>query len=120
MLQSRIRRGELDREVAFLKPIKSNGSANSDRVDGWEKVTTDPDVFAKKKDLPGRDIEVAGRLTYAQRTIFIVDYRSDLTTENRIYYNSKVYEIISLNDHEDSRERYLEIMTNLLDTEVWT
>jgi SPP1 family predicted phage head-tail adaptor len=77
-------------------------------------------VWAKKKDLPGRDVELAGRLVYAQRTVFIVDYRTDLTTENRVYYNSKVYEIISLTEYEDARERYLEVMTNLLDTEVWT
>lgn len=122
MLQSTIRRGELDRRITFLKPVKAIGSANSDKITSWTEVTTDPTVMARKRDLGGRDVEIAGRLTYAQRTEWVVDYRTDLTSENRLYEvdRSKLYEIIAITDHESSRDRYLIVMANLLDTEEWT
>lgn len=120
MLQSKIRRGELDRLVTFIKPIKETGNANSDKITGWEAVDTDPQQYMKKVDISGQDVVVADRLTYAQRTKWIGDYRSDLTTENRIVHNTRVFEIIAITDSDSSRERYIEIMTNLIDTELWT
>lgn len=120
MLQSNIRRGELDREVTFIKPVKETGSANSDRITGWVEVDEDPQVFARKKDLPGRDVVTADRLVYAQRTVWTVDYREDLTIENRLVYNTRVYEVIAVTETEGSRKRYVDVMTNLIDTEVWT
>jgi head-tail adaptor len=122
MLQTSIRRGELDRQVTFLRPIISTGSANSDKIDGWQEVATDPTVYARKKDLGGRDVEIAGRVTYVQRTVWVVDFRTDITSRNRLYEvgEAKVYEIIGVIDYEGARGRYKEIMTYLLDTEEWT
>ena len=120
MLHSKVRRGELDREVTFIKKVVSNGASNADNVDSWIEVTTDPTVFARKKDLGGQDIVVAERVTYTQRTLWTVDYRTDLTTENRLVYGGKVFQILSITDNESGRDRYLDVMTSILDPETWT
>jgi SPP1 family predicted phage head-tail adaptor len=120
MLQSSVRRGELDREVTFIKKVTETGSANSTRITGWIEVTTDPTVSAKKIDLKGDTVIIADRPTYVQNTKFIVDHRTDLTTENRVACEGRVYEIIAILDNNSSREFYKDIVCNLLDTEVWT
>lgn len=120
MLQSSIRRGEMDREVTFIKKVLGSNSYNEDEITGWVEVDTDPTVSSKKIDLKGDTMMVAERPTYVQNTKFIIDYRNDLTTENRAVCNGKVYEIIAILDNNSSREAYLDIVCNLLDTEVWT
>lgn len=122
MLQASVRRGEFDRQVTFLRPIITTGTANSDQTTGWGVVASNPTVKAKKVDLRGNDIVESDRLTYTQRTKWIIDYRSDISSINRLYEvgRAKVYAILSVTDFESSRNRYLEVMTNLLDNEVWT
>lgn len=120
MLQSRIRRGELDREITFLKKVISDAPSNADNIDDWVKVDIDPDVFARKRDQTGDVLMSDQRVTYSQRTEWVVDYREDINTENRIVYNGKVYDILSVTDYEDGRERYLAIMSHLRDNETWT
>lgn len=120
MLQTRIRRGELDREITFLKKVISDADSNADNIDAWVKVDTDPDVFARKREQTGDVLMSDQRVTYSQRTEWVVDYREDINTENRIVYNGKVYDILSVTDYEDGRERYLAIMSHLRDNETWT
>lgn len=120
MLHSKIRRGELDREVTFIRKVISTGASNADNIDSWIEVATDPNVMARKKDLQGQDVVENERLTYAQRTLWTLDYRTDITIDNRLVYGGRVYQIIAVPDNEGSRERYIDVMTNLLDAEQWT
>lgn len=120
MLQSSIRRGEMDREVTFIKKVIGSNATNEDEITSWIEVTTDPTVSAKKIDLKGDTMVIAERQTYVQNTKFIIDYRTDLTTENRAVCDGKVYEIIALLDNNSGRETYIDVVCNLLDTEVWT
>lgn len=120
MLQSKIRRGELDREITFIKKTITVGASNADNITAWVEVDTDPNVFARKKDLSGQDVIVDQQIQYAQRTEWIIDYRTDLTTENRLVYGGKVYAILALMDHESGRDRYLTVMSSLINTETWT
>jgi SPP1 family predicted phage head-tail adaptor len=120
MLQSKIRRGELDREVTFLQRVIGSNLTNEDEPLRWERVDEDPDVFAKVIQRPGREMMIADRVTFVQTTLFITDYREDLTTDNRVYYNSKVYNILSVTEHESGRDRYIEVAAEILDNEVWT
>lgn len=120
MLQSSVRRGELDREGTFLKSVKETGESNEDRITGWIEVDTDPTVFLRKRDLSGKDEVIAERLTYMQKTVFTGDWRTDITTENRLYVEGKVYEIIAVTDNMQSRGMYKDFMCHLLDTEEWT
>jgi SPP1 family predicted phage head-tail adaptor len=120
MLQSRIRRGELDREVTFLKKIVGENETGEDEDLGWEVVGVNPYAFAKVIQRPGKEMMIANRVTFVQTTLFIIDHRTDLTTGNRIYYNSKVYNILSITEHESGRDMYSEIAAEVLDNEVWT
>ena len=117
MLQARdIRRGQLDRSITFIKAIVSRGTSNQDKIDGWEEVDTDPTVFARRKELAGNEVVIGNQLHFIQRTEFIVVYRTDLTTKNRIVFEDKVYEIISIVETLQ-RKMYLQIMANYLDNE---
>lgn len=120
MLQSKVRRGELDRLITFIKPIIENSDSNADKITGWEEVSQNATVYARKKDWSGREVVVADRLQYVQRTVFTIDWRSDLTTINRLVHGTAIYEILALLDNESGRERYLDVQCNLLDTEQWT
>lgn len=120
MLQSSIRRGEMDRQVTFIKKVIGSNSTNEDEITGWVEVDTDPTVWAKKVDLKGNEVVIAERLTYVQNTKFVVDYRSDIDTENRLVCDGSVYEIIAITKNNSSREGFIDVMCNLLDTEVWT
>jgi SPP1 family predicted phage head-tail adaptor len=120
MLQSFIRRGELDREVTFIKKDLSTGASNADHIDSWVEVDTDPIVWARKRDVKGDVGIIAEQVAYSQRTVWTVDYREDLTADNRLVHSGKVYAIIAVTENGGSRERYLDVMTNLLNSEVWT
>lgn len=120
MLQSSIRRGEMDRTVTFIKKVIGSNATNEDEITSWTEVATDPTVAAKKVDLKGETQFIAERMTYVQNTKFTVDHRTDLTTENRAVCDGKVYEIIAILDNNSSREFYIDVICNLIDTEVWT
>lgn len=110
----------MDRTVTFIKKVIGSNSTNEDEITSWTEVTTDPTVSAKKIDMKGDTMVIAERQTYVQNTKFIVDHRTDLTTENRVVCEGKVYEIIALLDNNSGRETYIDVVCNLLDTEVWT
>jgi SPP1 family predicted phage head-tail adaptor len=120
MLQSSIRRGEMDREVTFIKKVITSNSTNEDEVNSWIEVDVDPVVAAKQVDLKGNDVVIADRLTYVQNTKFIVDHRTDLTTENRAVCGGRVYEIVAILLNNSSRDMYLDVICNLVDTEIWS
>jgi head-tail adaptor len=119
MLQTKIRRGELDREVYLIKPVVVDDAANAGTKPTWELVDTDSLVFARKKELPGKELVVADRLTYVQMTIWTMVYREDLTVENRVVFKNKPYEITSIIES-DARGMYIDIHSTLIDTETWT
>lgn len=120
MLQTNIRRGEMDREVTFIKKDLSIGASNADHIDAWVEVDTDPTVSARRRDLKG-DVMIGNeRVEYGQRIEWIVDYRTDITIDNRLVYGTQVYAIIGVAEHMSSREGYLVIMTNVLNNELWT
>lgn len=120
MLQSTVRRGELDRDVTFIRKDISNGASNADNIDAWIEVATDPTVRARKRDLKGDVGIINEQVSYSQRTVWTIDYREDLTIDNRLVHNGKVYAIIALTENGGTRERYLDVMTSLLNAETWT
>lgn len=122
MLLSKIRRGEMDRQVTFIKKEISNADSNADNIDRWVEVDSDATVWAKKIDIRGDVGVIADQVSYSQRTAWIVDYRSDVTpTENRLVFDGKVYEILAVTDEGGSnRGMYLNVMTSLINSETWT
>lgn len=121
MLQCSVRRGELDRTVTFIEKDLSTGASNADHIDEWVEVDTDPTVSARKRDLKGDVGIIAEQVSYSQRTVWTVDYREDIKpVENRLVFNTKVYEILSVTDTENSRGMYIDVMTSLLNSQLWT
>jgi SPP1 family predicted phage head-tail adaptor len=116
MLQSRIRAGDLDQEITFIQPSVSVGDANSDYISGWNTVS--PTDWARKVDRPGNEVVINDRPTYVQKTTWTIRYRSDITERMRIVHEGKVYEIISIHPNNSSRNRFLDIVSQLLDTET--
>jgi SPP1 family predicted phage head-tail adaptor len=120
MLQSRIRRGELDRQIVFVQKIIAAGAANEDALSGWELIDNDAQVWTKLVQNPGGELVVADQIQSTLNTNFVIDYRTDLTPEMRIVYGSKYFNIISIAEHEGSREGFLLIIAEEVPNEVPT
>jgi SPP1 family predicted phage head-tail adaptor len=114
MLQSRIRRGELDRKITFLKKIVGENITNEDETEGWEEIDSNPSVWAKVVQKGGRELVVADQIRVSFQTLFVVDWRDDLKEEYRIAHAGKVYDINGIIEHEESRKRYLQIIADVI------
>jgi len=113
--------GKLDRRITFIEPTISTGTSNEDKITGWTAISSIPEVWASKAERAGSVYAQADRLTYAQQTEWTIRYRTDLTVRNRIVANdSRVYEIQSLAEAKGTRERYMKIVSTLVDNVYWT
>lgn len=120
MLQSRIRRGQLDRQIMFVQKVIGSGAANEDALQSWEKIDEDPQVWAKVDQRPGGEVVVADQIQSTMNTSFIVDSRGDLKPEMRIIYNEKYFNILSIAEHEGSRNGFLLIAAEQVPNETPT
>ena len=112
--------GHFDREIYFIQPIINDGASNEDRIDGWELIASYPMVNAKKVDGKGNSFVFNDRLTFIQLTEWHIRYRDDLNTRLRLVYNTQVYEILSIAELPEGRNRFLKLNTNLLDQIYFT
>lgn len=120
MLQTRVRTGELDKLILLVQRVIITPSTNEDEIIGWEPVNINPNVWARKRDYEGREIAVADRVTFIQKTVFTIRYRNDLDTTMRVIYRTRVYAIISITENESDRDRFINLTCELLDTEFFT
>ncbi len=120
MLNSRIRRGEMDRKITFIQRVIGSNSTNEDDITGWEKVESNPCVWAKVTQKAGREVVVAEQIQSIINTSFVVDWRSDITEENRVVLDTKVYNILTINEHEESRKGYLFLQSERIPKITWT
>jgi SPP1 family predicted phage head-tail adaptor len=118
MLQSRIRRGELDRKITFLKKIIGENYTNEDETEGWEEIDSNPSVWAKVVQKGGRELVVADQIRVSFQTLFIIDWRDDLKEEYQIAYAGKVYDITGIIEHEESRKGFLQIVADVIPNKV--
>ena len=107
MLQSRIRRGQMDRQITFIQKEFDTAVTNEDPIAGWDLIATNPTVWAKVEQKAGRELVVADQIQSIINTTFIIDWRSDVTEKNRVVLDSKVFNIISVSEHEGSRKGFL-------------
>lgn len=117
MLQTRIRRGELDRQVTFLSKIVGSNDTNEDETEGWEEVAT---VWAKVLQKEGSEQVVADQITSIIKTLIWIDWRDDITANNRVVYNTKVYNIISIVENQAERKGFLMISADLIPNQIYT
>lgn len=119
MLQGKIRTGELDREVTFIKENVSRGTSNQDKINSWELIDEYPTVWARKTELKGNEIVIGDQLKYVQKTVFTIRFRSDLDEKNRVVFGNKVYEIVSITEAGEQRRTFLDVVANYIDNETF-
>lgn len=120
MLAHRELIGRLDREIYLIQPVISNGDSNEDKITDWELIENDSFLNARKVDLAGSTTVINDRLTYIQPTEWIIRYRTDLNNRMRIVYDTQVYEILSITDAAEGRNRFMRITSNLMDNIYFT
>src|SRR5688572_29528270 len=113
MLQSRIRRGFMDRKITFIKKVVAGNTTNEDEITNWEKITNAPCVWSKFEQKPGREVVISDQIQSIINGNFVIDWRTDITEENRIVLDEKVYNIISICEHEGSRKGFLFIQVEM-------
>lgn len=121
MLQSRMRRGEMDRQITFIKKVIGSNAFNEDKEESWIAVSVNPTVWARMRQTKGRDVVLADQLKFVQETVFTCDYRTDVTDiDHRLVYRGIPYQIISIIPNEESRDMYIDVVCQVVETEVWT
>ena len=124
MLQNRVRAGEMDREITFVKKVRTTNAYNEPAEISWIPVTSSPTVFARvvEKIRPsGNEQVVADRIVTVQITVFTVRFREDITTEeNRVIFNGRPYNIVNIIETAGTRSSFLDVQAELVDNETWT
>lgn len=112
--------GKLDRQITFIQPVISNGESNEDKITAWEAIDTNPDVWAAKNEGRGNTFVQGDRLTYSKTITWTIRWRSDLNVRMRLVYGGQVYEIIDFTEVNNSRKRYMNVTTSILDNIFWS
>lgn len=120
MLRSQTNIGSLDREITFIQPVIENGVSNEDKVTYWEEIATDPNDNARKIENSGSTVVAADRITLTRQTTWQIRYRSDITVQMRLVWDTQVYEILNVAEADEGRKRFLNIETSLLDNTYFT
>jgi len=111
----------MDRQITLIKGVGTANSYNEKVFESWAAVDSNPIVWTRMKQMKGREVVIADRLTYVQETVFTIDHRTDLTTHShRVVYNAVPYNIVSITPNEESRDMYLDLFCEIVDTEQWT
>lgn len=112
--------GRMDRRISFIQKIVTDGESNEDYNNGWEKIDNNPDVWAFKQNLTGREVVIADKVQMMYTTVWTIRHRTDLTANMRLVdESSQVYEIITIGEGE-GRNAFLEVTTNVLEGQYWT
>lgn len=120
--------GKLDRRVIFIKAVIEQGDSNEDKITGWEEIEDNPEVFAGKRERGGNTfLSSEDRVVWNKQTVWTIRYRNDFESKNianiqhlRLVWDTMVYQIINISELEDSRRRYMEVTTQLLDNIYFT
>lgn len=120
MLSTKVTVGSLDRKITIQSPVIVDGDANSDIIDSWTNFAQVWAKVTKKGGASGEGSETfyAGRLTYDQSSVFTIRYKAGLKSTMRIVYKSKSYRITSITENNSSRERFLDLVGEVEDTET--
>jgi hypothetical protein len=120
-LQSKTNIGQLDHEITFIKPIIEQGTSGEDKITGWEEIDDEPDDNARRIEQGGSTQVQADRLTFSQQTTWQIRAdRPALNIRMRLVYDTQVYEILNISPAGEGRNRFLNVVTNLLDNEYFT
>ena len=96
--------GQLDRRLRVLKAQKVQDPNNGEVVTIWVPVAT---VWASRKQLSGREVEIAAATKGAEELRFRIRYRTGLDTTARLECEGVTYAITRI--EEISRRRWLDL-----------
>lgn len=112
--------GHLDQEIWFIEPVIEDGLSNEDKVTDWKSLSNNPMCNARKFDVSGNTAVLNDRLTYFQNTEWTLRHRDDINRTMRIVHNNQVYEILNILQLNEGRNRWMKVVSNLLDETYYT
>jgi len=107
MLQHKEVVGALDRLITFEQAIYGTDESNQHKITGWEDIDSYPEVYAKVVEPTGMETFQGDQMVAVTTTSFTIRYRTDVTVQNRVVYNSKYYDIHAI--LEIGRRRFLKL-----------
>lgn len=110
MLASRVNIGELDRRVTIQRKTTERDAFNQPTITSWETLFT---VWAKVDEAPGNETYESDQLTAVRLTRFTIRYRDGISEQDRIAFDERFYDIVSIT--KPDRKRTLQLKAKLLD-----
>ena len=89
-----MRAGTLNQRITIQTNTPTRGT-NGETVDSWADDFT---VWARKAHQNSREFYAAHKVNSETTDLFVIRYRSGITTKNRVKYGSRYYDIIGPND----------------------
>ena len=86
--------GKLNRRIDIQEKTITT-DADGYKVESWETLHT---PMANIQTVTGREFHAGRRLLADANMYFIIWYKAGVTTQNRIKYNGKIHEILSVED----------------------
>lgn len=86
--------GELNRRITIQEKTVTRGTSGGEAFTWTDKVL----LWAQANDEGGKEVVENEALITVHLMDFVLRYRTDLDTEMRIIYNTKIYEILSIDE----------------------
>ena len=99
-----IRAGDLDRRVSIQRATMDEDPTYGERVATWSTVAT---VAAAVRQASGREFLAADVIASERKTVFIIRWRADVLTTDRVVYLGEPFDIAEV--REIGRREGLEI-----------
>ena len=97
------------RNRVVLQTLSASLDAGGGQSSSWSADTT---VWAKVEHLTGAEGMFGDQLRATDTFRFTIRYYSSLTTKYRLSYKSKTFDITSIKDLDEGKERYQEILAS--------
>ena len=97
----------MDRRITFQEAIYGTDESNQHKITGWQDIESIPEVSANVIEPTGTEVFQGDQMVAVMTTSFTIRYRTDITVQNRVVYNSKYYDIHAI--LEIGRKRFLKL-----------
>ncbi|HBE76351.1 MAG TPA: head-tail adaptor protein [Firmicutes bacterium] len=88
-----------DKKISLLKAIKVSDGMGGYKIT-WKEIDGGANIWAYIRYLSGNEFIQAAALSAKVEMIFEINYRTDITTANRVRYNEKDYNITFVDKYE--------------------
>lgn len=109
MLRSKEKIGRFDSKVYLLKPVFGPTTSKGQNITGYTEVDDDPEPYARWRNKLGNNTIEADQILHVQQAIVTLRYRSDLTLQNKVVKDNRMYGIHSFAESGETRKRFLDL-----------